>query len=224
MLRRGEVLGRLADVLAGLARGSLGAREIASRLRALAGELERYAAQAGTTAAPARPAAPTAPPAEEPEAAPKHEHEEAAKRIFLFWARTMGKPKARLTPERRQKVLARLRDGYTEAQIRAAIRGCAGSGHHRGENDTGTSYDDLTLICRNGSKLEWFAGLRGAERSGEPEQAGTDAGAAREEEIARLERTAEQALADSDTKRYEEANARLATLLGRGDAQKGKAP
>jgi hypothetical protein len=64
---------------------------------------------------------------------------------------------AKLTAKRKTKVSARLDDGYDVETILLAIDGCARSPYHMGKNDTGTVYDDLELICREGDKLEQFA-------------------------------------------------------------------
>jgi hypothetical protein len=73
--------------------------------------------------------------------------------IFDYWRRRCAHPTAKPTRERREKVAARLRDGYTVEQIRTGIDGAA-----RGAfvNDSGKRFDDLELICRTGSKLESF--------------------------------------------------------------------
>lgn len=76
--------------------------------------------------------------------------------IFTYWQEVMGKPKAILTADRRAKIQARLRDGYTEEQIKQGIDGCRASAWHMGENPNGKQYNDFDLICRNGSKLEQF--------------------------------------------------------------------
>jgi hypothetical protein len=76
--------------------------------------------------------------------------------IFTYWQTVMGKPKAILTADRRAKIQARLRDGYTEEQIKQGIDGCRASAWHMGENPNGKQYNDFDLICRNGSKLEQF--------------------------------------------------------------------
>lgn len=73
------------------------------------------------------------------------------RRIFDHWRAMFGKGKAKPTAGRRSKVLARLREGYTERQILTAIAGCNASDFHR---DGG--HVDLTLICRSGEKLEEF--------------------------------------------------------------------
>ena len=80
------------------------------------------------------------------------------KEVFDHWITTMGKTsQAKLTDMRKKCVEARLKEGYTVDQIKQAIEGCAKSPHHMGQNDSGTVYDDLTLICRSGDKVEQFA-------------------------------------------------------------------
>ena len=79
-------------------------------------------------------------------------------RIFEYWQSVMNHPTAKLTPKRSRKVRDRLAQGYTEADIRAAIDGCKASAFHQGltENSDGRVYDDLELICRDGEHLEQF--------------------------------------------------------------------
>lgn len=89
--------------------------------------------------------------------------EEIAKgvwRIYTFWKTTMGLERAKLTPERGKKIRSRLKDGYSVEDIEKAIMGCHDSPFHRGQNDRKTVYDDIMLICRNGSFLENFMRLR----------------------------------------------------------------
>ena len=79
--------------------------------------------------------------------------------IFDYWVLVMGKTaQSRLTDKRRKCIEARLKEGYSVDLIKQAIDGCAASAYHMGLNDSGTVYDDLTLICRTGDKLEQFAG------------------------------------------------------------------
>lgn len=79
--------------------------------------------------------------------------------IFAHWQKVMDFPLAKLLPVREKLIRARLKEGYTVEQIIAAIDGCRNSKFHLGDNDNGTVYADLTLICRNGAKLEWFISL-----------------------------------------------------------------
>lgn len=89
---------------------------------------------------------------------PKREDE--AREVHVHWLAVMGKrATTKLLPERREKILARLREGYTVEQLKQAIDGCRVSPFHRGGNDKRQVYDDLMLICRSGSKVEMFIGL-----------------------------------------------------------------
>lgn len=83
--------------------------------------------------------------------------------IFAHWQQQLGKPDSVLTPKRRALILARLREGYSVADILRAIDGNKSSKFHQGENDRKTVYNDLTLICRSGEKLEWFRDMTKAE-------------------------------------------------------------
>lgn len=85
---------------------------------------------------------------------PTDEARQAARRLFDYWRERCHHEQAKLTPDRERKVLARLRDGYTEEFIRRAIDGAAAAPFR---NNHGRPFDDLELICRNGSKLENFA-------------------------------------------------------------------
>lgn len=79
--------------------------------------------------------------------------------IFDHWRHTLGHKKAKLTPDRASKIKARLKEGYTVGECKRAIQGCGLSPFHRGENESGVLYDDISLIFRNGSKLEFFIKL-----------------------------------------------------------------
>jgi len=74
----------------------------------------------------------------------------------------MGHSKAKLTKDRTDKIRERLKEGYTVEDIKKAIDGCRASPHNMGDNERKTVYDDIELICRKGSKLEYF--IHNAER------------------------------------------------------------
>lgn len=80
--------------------------------------------------------------------------------LFDHWRQVCRHPQAKPTAERLRAIKARLRDGYTPAQVRQAIDGAARDPF---VNVQGKRFDDLTLICRNGSKLEDFI-----DRAGRP--------------------------------------------------------
>lgn len=93
-----------------------------------------------------------------------------ADRVFGAWLEATGRDPARtrLTAQRRKKIDARLREGYSDDELVAAVRGIALSAFHRGENDTGTRYDDLTVALRDGGQVERFAALaEQASRAGQ---------------------------------------------------------
>jgi DNA-binding transcriptional ArsR family regulator len=76
-----------------------------------------------------------------------------ARALFDHWRERCGHQQAKPTRERLSKIRARLSEGYTADQIRQAIEG---AGRAAFTNDTGKRFDDIELVCRNGSKLESF--------------------------------------------------------------------
>ena len=80
--------------------------------------------------------------------------------LFAYWQERCHHPQAKLTSDRRSKILARLRDGYTAEQIRSAIDGAAVGAY---VDERGKRHDDIELICRNGSKLESFIDRAGGK-------------------------------------------------------------
>ena len=79
------------------------------------------------------------------------------KEVFVYWLKTMDKNgSAKFTAQRKQKIIARLRSGYTVDQIKTAIFNCANNSFNMGQNESGKVYDDLTLICRDDTKLEQY--------------------------------------------------------------------
>lgn len=83
--------------------------------------------------------------------------------VFDYWREKCGHPNTVLTRDRKTKIGARLRDGYTVEQLRVAIDGAA----HGAYVDTrGVKHDDIALICRGGEKVDLFisrAPTRGPE-------------------------------------------------------------
>lgn len=97
---------------------------------------------------------PSIEPSEEPSSS-SSELDDAAffHQVFDHWTTTCGHLNAKPTRDRRAKVIARQREGYTLDDIKRAIDGAAVGAF---VNDAGKRFDDLELICRNGSKLESF--------------------------------------------------------------------
>lgn len=124
---------------------------------------------------------------------------ECVRRVFVHWQKRMSKPKAKLTDGRKKVILSRLKDGYKLDQMKQAIDACCASEFHMGENDRSTEYNDLTVILRNGEKLEQFMAM--AERQGPT--------TTESPEVRRLLRESADAMQRGDTAAYNDANNRL---------------
>ena len=81
--------------------------------------------------------------------------------IFNYWLQIMGKTNhTKFTPQRKAKIKARLKSGYTQHDIETAIYNCANNPFNMGQNEEGKVFDDLTLICRDDTKLEYYMTLK----------------------------------------------------------------
>ncbi|HUW00769.1 MAG TPA: helix-turn-helix domain-containing protein [Acidimicrobiales bacterium] len=90
--------------------------------------------------------------------APRTQAEQVAA-IFEAWREATNHPRAVLAGKRKAVILARLKDGYTEAELIAAVQGIALSDFHMGQNDRAKKYDDITLALRDEAHVEDFANL-----------------------------------------------------------------
>jgi hypothetical protein len=84
----------------------------------------------------------------------EHGSTDPVRPLFVYWQERTGHARAMLTKERRQKLKARLSDGYTPEQIREAIDGAVVNPPV--DRDSGVVYDDLMSICRNGAQMERY--------------------------------------------------------------------
>lgn len=84
-----------------------------------------------------------------------------AKRVLAEWIKVTDRDagKVLLNTKRREKIYARLNEGYDEADLRDAVRGIVLSEFHMGDNDRGKIYDDLFTILRDGGQVEKFRDL-----------------------------------------------------------------
>lgn len=134
--------------------------------------------------------------------------------LFVYWQAQCDHMQAKPTPERMTAIQARLRDGYTAAEIRKAIDGAK---HAAFVADGGKRFDDITLICRNGSKLEDFI-ARGVRAGGpivldvKPSEGSVD------EQILALRRELATLSKQGRKTEYAHASERLGKLL----AQRGQ--
>lgn len=83
---------------------------------------------------------------------------DVAREVFEYWRTVHNHPRAKLDAKRRKLVARRLAEGYTPADLMAAIDGCKLSPHHQGTNDRGTVYDDFGLILRDAAHVDQFIG------------------------------------------------------------------
>jgi hypothetical protein len=81
------------------------------------------------------------------------EHAELVATVVKAWQHALH-PKGKATRDRTRRVSARLRDGYTVAELLEAVMGCAVSDFHRAGHHT-----DLALICRDAQHVDRFRAL-----------------------------------------------------------------
>ncbi|ENK6375445.1 YdaU family protein [Acinetobacter baumannii] len=86
---------------------------------------------------------------------PKENFKSEIQEVFEFWKVTFNKNnRTILDNQRKSKIQARLKEGYTVEDIKTAIVGCSKSQFHIEGNHT-----DLTLICRDATKLDHFLAM-----------------------------------------------------------------
>jgi hypothetical protein len=96
----------------------------------------------------------------------RHLESTDVRRVFEHWVKVMGKrSNAKLTPERRRCIQARLKSEYTVDFLCRSVDGCAQSDFHmaRGQHSGGTKHNDLTLIFRNDTTTERFHDMAGPD-------------------------------------------------------------
>ncbi len=133
---------------------------------------------------------------------PAVEPREVAMRLYNYWRKQCNHPSARPDPTRIAKAMARLRDGFTEQELRWAIDGMAGSEHHSGANDAGKRYDDMELCFRNMRNVERFLDMARGRGQATPKDT-------RDEQRADMRKKAQRALAAG---RRDEHDAIIRTL------------
>ena len=79
--------------------------------------------------------------------------------VFEYWKERRNHPKAILNKKRKTAIQAAIKEGYSPERIMKAIDNIENSPWHMGDNPGGTIYDDIELICRNGTQIEKFENL-----------------------------------------------------------------
>lgn len=77
-------------------------------------------------------------------------------RIFEFWQEVMKSPTSKLDKKRIDLIRKALDLGYTARQLCEAVRGCALSPFHMGDNDRKTKYNGVNLIFRSADNIDKF--------------------------------------------------------------------
>jgi hypothetical protein len=78
----------------------------------------------------------------------------AVEAVFKHWQLVHGHERAKLDGKRKKLILARLAEGYSEADLCQAIAGYLHSPHHMGQNDKGTKYTDIELLLRDATHVD----------------------------------------------------------------------
>jgi hypothetical protein len=107
--------------------------------------------------------------------------------VFEAWRSDTGHPGAKLTDNRRRKITARLREGYTVAELLLAVQGW----RHDPWPDR-RQHNDLVVLLRDGAQVEKFRDLALKARNGTRSPADRDAALRRaiEQDQAERERLA----------------------------------
>lgn len=92
--------------------------------------------------------------------------EHKARLVFDHWRTVMNSPHTNLSPDRKEVIIDRLREGWTVGELKYAIDGCASSNFHMGQNDRQAVYNQITIIFRDTEHVERF--IRYAEVKGKP--------------------------------------------------------
>jgi hypothetical protein len=77
-------------------------------------------------------------------------------RVFAEWLSVAGKTGRTVLDAKRRRLIDKALIAYPVDDVLDAVRGWRHSPHHRGENDTGTVYNDLGLLLRDGEHIERF--------------------------------------------------------------------
>jgi hypothetical protein len=137
----------------------------------------------------------------------------AIQEVYEHWRQATGKARARLSPDRAQKIRARLAsDGFSVADLKRAVDGALSSPYHCGENETGTTYLDIRTIFRNCEVVEGHIERIGRlPDSATPEPVTGEAA----EWLRELEDAARAAKQAGDVEEYNRLNREAKALMGR---------
>jgi hypothetical protein len=105
-------------------------------------------------------------------ARPREQETAQVGEVFAFWKQETGHSRAVLDGKRDARIRARLRQGFTVDQLKAAIRNRRNDPFLMGENDTGRIYDDILTLLRDAAQVERLERLTQPMRPGNRGRAG----------------------------------------------------
>lgn len=95
------------------------------------------------------------------------------RQVFDRWIEVTGKTGRTLLDAKRSRLIDKALKTYPLGDVLDAVAGWQNSPYHRGENQTGTVYNDLELLLRDGSHIERFRDLE--RNPPQPKPGGTSA-------------------------------------------------
>ena len=205
-MKRAEITVRLAEILRDLNDDTREVKrdDLAARLRAIAHVIDGggpEARESGQTCLPGIEVEDAAARGAALKAAEREKVRLGAEEVFGYWRTVTGHPKASLLDGRRRLIQARMKDGFSVAQLKRAIDGAAASEFHAGK------YDWLETIFANGARVEQMIARAGDTA---PEAVTLD-----DKRIETLKRRAREALKDGRHAEYEAINRELQRLASR---------
>jgi hypothetical protein len=96
--------------------------------------------------------------------------------VFDHWRTVLHHEKAILDTKRKKLIQARLKEGFSPADLCAAVDGCAASLWHMGGNDRAQIYDGCELIFRDAAHVEQFKEIIGGNGNGAHSNQANNAG------------------------------------------------
>lgn len=79
--------------------------------------------------------------------------------VFEFWKQARKKPRAKFDRKRRKRIEARLREGFTPEQLKAAISNARNDPFLMGENENCRVYDGIETLLRDAAQVERLLAL-----------------------------------------------------------------
>jgi hypothetical protein len=80
--------------------------------------------------------------------------------VFGAWLESTGRTTQTVFSPERKRAITRALKSYPVADLLDAVDGWRFSAHHRGENESGTVYNDIELLLRDAKRIEKFRDLK----------------------------------------------------------------